>query len=114
MQKPDLMISIPPSEINRIVRRSYIPLQTYVLLWTPLAAYLDGLCVGLAKEETSKALLGAQLPSLIILGLIGPYLVVRFAIRRALEDRPGARPGERLAVEGFGPFWPRQHYFVRG
>jgi methyl-accepting chemotaxis protein len=61
-----------------------------------LVAYLCGLTVGLTREEGARAVLLFVPPILLTIGLCYPYGCLRLLGQRALRERPGDAPGERL------------------
>ncbi|WP_225411782.1 methyl-accepting chemotaxis protein [Stigmatella hybrida] len=83
--------------VGSLSRRGLGIFMSRVLPAAPIAAYLNGMTVGVAGEDGLLAV-AAVLPCIILgLGIAYPYLVLRFLMRSALLPRQDDRPGERLA-----------------
>ncbi|MFP2931744.1 hypothetical protein ACLESO_42500 [Pyxidicoccus sp. 3LG] len=70
--------------------------MVWVLPVAPIAAYLNGMAMGVAGWEGVKAVAWVLPPIIVGLGIIYPAMVMRLLVGSALRVRPEDRPGARL------------------
>jgi len=70
--------------------------MTWVVPAAPIAAYLNGMSMGVSGWEGARAVAWVLPPILLGLGILYPFLVLRWLVRDALRVDAADAPGERL------------------
>jgi len=84
------------NRVKEVTRRALWIFVSRVVPLSPIAAYLNGMVLGI-KDWDAVKYVALVLPFIIIgCGVLYPYLVLRSLVKSALTPSPGDTPGERL------------------
>jgi methyl-accepting chemotaxis protein len=89
-------MSIEDSLIREYRWRALRVFMSWVVPAAPIAAYLNGMSMGVAGWEGVRAVAWVLPPILVGLGMLYPALLMRWMVGNALRSRAGDKPGERL------------------
>ncbi|WP_257445866.1 methyl-accepting chemotaxis protein [Archangium lipolyticum] len=88
-------MSTTSQDVTKLARKMFLLHQVFIFGGAPSLLYLLSLMTGLTAEQ-SAYINKLNMPVTIFSGLIIPYLVMKWAVRRALEAPSGLPEGTRL------------------